>query len=139
MALPGSGVDLVAVSSAQSCDGRVVDLTALAMAAHTAGVKTLIDVSQSAGWLPVHARDFDIEVLRLETEQPVADPAAHQSRPADTPHGVQQGAQVGGQVHVDYFSLVTAATTRQSQPASRAIPPSGVTGPAQRYPPNAIA
>ncbi|WP_062209946.1 aminotransferase class V-fold PLP-dependent enzyme [Demequina oxidasica] len=56
------GVDLVAVSSAQSCDGRVVDLTALAMAAHSAGVKTLIDVSQSSGWLPIHARDFDVVV-----------------------------------------------------------------------------
>lgn len=56
------GIDLVAVSSAQSCDGRVVDLTALAMAAHSAGVKTLIDVSQSAGWLPIHARDFDVVV-----------------------------------------------------------------------------
>jgi len=56
------GIDLVAVSAAQSCDGRVVDLTALAMAAHSAGVKTLIDVSQSAGWLPIHARDFDVVV-----------------------------------------------------------------------------
>lgn len=56
------GVDLVAVSAAQSCDGSVVDLTALAMAAHSAGVKTLIDVSQSAGWLPIHARDFDVVV-----------------------------------------------------------------------------
>ena len=56
------GVDLVAVSAAQSCDGRVVDLTALAMAAHSAGVKILVDVSQSAGWLPIHARDFDVVV-----------------------------------------------------------------------------
>lgn len=56
------GLDLVAVSAAQSSDGRVVDLTALAMAAHAAGVKTLIDVSQSAGWLPIHARDFDVVV-----------------------------------------------------------------------------
>jgi len=57
------GIDLVAVSAAQSSDGRVVDLTALAMAAHSAGVKTLIDVSQSAGWLPIHARDFDMVVV----------------------------------------------------------------------------
>jgi selenocysteine lyase/cysteine desulfurase len=56
------GVDLVAVSAAQSCDGRVVDLTSLAMAAQSAGVKTLIDVSQSAGWLPIHSRDFDMVV-----------------------------------------------------------------------------
>ncbi|WP_430867885.1 aminotransferase class V-fold PLP-dependent enzyme [Demequina aurantiaca] len=57
-----TGIDLVAVSAAQSCDGSVVDLTALAMAAHSAGVKTLIDVSQSAGWLPIHASDFDMVV-----------------------------------------------------------------------------
>jgi len=56
------GIDLVAVSSVQSRDGAVADLTALAMTARAAGVKTLVDVSQSAGWLPVHARDFDVVV-----------------------------------------------------------------------------
>ena len=56
------GIDLVAVSAVQSCDGRVADLTGIALAAQAAGVKTLIDVSHAAGWLPMHARDFDVVV-----------------------------------------------------------------------------
>jgi len=58
----GPGVDLVAVSAAQSSDGRVVDLVALAQAAQAAGVLTLIDVTQSSPWLPIDARRFDVVV-----------------------------------------------------------------------------
>ncbi len=57
-----AGVDLVAVSAVQSSDGRVADLTGLAMAARVAGVRTLVDASHAAGWLPLHARDFDVVV-----------------------------------------------------------------------------
>lgn len=56
------GVDLVAVSAAQSRDGRLVDLGALAERADAAGTKTLIDASQSAGWLPMDATRFDVVV-----------------------------------------------------------------------------
>lgn len=56
------GVDLVAVSSARSNDGRVIDLAALAEAADAAGVRTVIDASQSAGWLPIDATRFDVVV-----------------------------------------------------------------------------
>jgi selenocysteine lyase/cysteine desulfurase len=56
------GIDLVAVSAVQSADGRVADLTGLAMAARIAGAHTLIDASHAAGWLPLHARDFDVVV-----------------------------------------------------------------------------
>lgn len=56
------GVDLVAVSAVQSSDGRVMDLDSLALAARLAGAKTLVDVSHGAGWLPMHARDFDVVV-----------------------------------------------------------------------------
>ncbi len=56
------GIDFVAVSAVQSCDGSVVDLTGIALAAKAAGVKTLMDVSHAAGWLPLHARDFDVVV-----------------------------------------------------------------------------
>ena len=56
------GIDLVAVSAVQSCDGRVADLTGIALASRLAGVKTLIDVSHAAGWLPMHAQDFDVVV-----------------------------------------------------------------------------
>ncbi|WP_062524355.1 aminotransferase class V-fold PLP-dependent enzyme [Demequina rhizosphaerae] len=56
------GADLVAVSAVQSADGAVVDLAALAMAARVAGVRTLVDVSHAAGWMPLAARDFDVVV-----------------------------------------------------------------------------
>ncbi|WP_062467581.1 aminotransferase class V-fold PLP-dependent enzyme [Demequina maris] len=56
------GADLVAVSAVQSSDGTVLDLAALAMAARVAGVRTLVDVSHAAGWMPLVARDFDVVV-----------------------------------------------------------------------------
>ncbi|MFJ6567292.1 aminotransferase class V-fold PLP-dependent enzyme [Streptomyces sp. NPDC091292] len=47
------GTDLVAVSAAQSADGRLVDLPALREAARTHGARTYVDMSQAAGWLPM--------------------------------------------------------------------------------------
>ncbi|MFV0136729.1 aminotransferase class V-fold PLP-dependent enzyme [Streptomyces sp. HMX87] len=55
----GPDTALVAVSSVQSADGRIADLAALRDAARAHGARTLIDVSQSAGWLPVPADDVD--------------------------------------------------------------------------------
>lgn len=51
---------LVAVSAAQSADGRVIDLDALAAA--TAGTDTLtyVDVTQAASWLPIGADRFSV-------------------------------------------------------------------------------
>jgi selenocysteine lyase/cysteine desulfurase len=46
-------VDLVAVSAVQSADGRLVDLDALATTAAEQGARTLVDVTQAAGWLPL--------------------------------------------------------------------------------------
>jgi selenocysteine lyase/cysteine desulfurase len=46
---------LVAVSSVQSADGRVADLDAIA----ASGATTLIDATQSCGWLPLDAGRFD--------------------------------------------------------------------------------
>jgi len=54
------GIDLVAVSAAQSADGRVTDLDDLAGAATDAGVRTYLDLSQAAGWLPIGADRFDV-------------------------------------------------------------------------------
>ena len=53
-------VDLVAVSAVQSADGRVTDLDALESAARAYGVRTYVDVSQAAGWLPIRADRFDV-------------------------------------------------------------------------------
>ena len=60
-AIDGS-VDLVAVSSVQSSDGRVLPLTELATAARAHGCRTLIDATQSAGWLPMPVHLLDLVV-----------------------------------------------------------------------------
>ncbi|MGP3950533.1 aminotransferase class V-fold PLP-dependent enzyme [Streptomyces sp. 7N604] len=53
---------LVAVSAAQSADGRIADLEAVRTAARAHGARTLVDASQAAGWLPLTAADFDYTV-----------------------------------------------------------------------------
>jgi selenocysteine lyase/cysteine desulfurase len=50
--------DLVAVSSVQSATGLLADLDALADAAEHHGAMTLIDGTQSCGWLPLDASRF---------------------------------------------------------------------------------
>ncbi|MEU6066346.1 aminotransferase class V-fold PLP-dependent enzyme [Streptomyces sp. NPDC047082] len=50
---------LVAVSAAQSADGRVADLPALREAAREHGARTYVDFSQAAGWLPMDADAHD--------------------------------------------------------------------------------
>jgi selenocysteine lyase/cysteine desulfurase len=52
--------DLVAVSAAQSADGRVIDLDTLADVARATGTRTYVDLSQAAGWLPIGADRFDV-------------------------------------------------------------------------------
>ncbi|MFE0448784.1 aminotransferase class V-fold PLP-dependent enzyme [Streptomyces fungicidicus] len=56
------GTALVAVSAAQSADGRIADLAALREAARTHGARTYVDFSQAAGWLPMEAGAFDYSV-----------------------------------------------------------------------------
>ncbi|MEU5436353.1 aminotransferase class V-fold PLP-dependent enzyme [Streptomyces sp. NPDC020719] len=53
---------LVAFSSVQSADGRVADLAAVREAAAAHGARTLLDASQSAGWLPLDAGAYDYTV-----------------------------------------------------------------------------
>ncbi|MFD9718417.1 aminotransferase class V-fold PLP-dependent enzyme [Streptomyces sp. NPDC059076] len=56
------GTALVAFSAVQSADGRIADLPAVREAAATHGARTLLDASQSAGWLPLRAGDWDYTV-----------------------------------------------------------------------------
>ncbi|MFF3752304.1 aminotransferase class V-fold PLP-dependent enzyme [Streptomyces sp. NPDC002018] len=56
------GTALVAFSSVQSADGRLADLAAVRAAATAHGARTLMDNSQSAGWLPLDAGAFDYTV-----------------------------------------------------------------------------
>ncbi|WP_217144725.1 aminotransferase class V-fold PLP-dependent enzyme [Streptomyces sp. AC627_RSS907] len=58
----GPRTALVAVSTVQSADGRIADLAALRDAARTHGARTLVDASQSSGWLPLAADEFDYVV-----------------------------------------------------------------------------
>ncbi|MFF3912804.1 aminotransferase class V-fold PLP-dependent enzyme [Streptomyces sp. NPDC001852] len=53
------GTALVAVSAAQSADGRIADLAALREAARAHGARTYVDFSQAAGWLPMDAGAYD--------------------------------------------------------------------------------
>lgn len=50
---------LIAVSAVQSRNGELANLDLITGAASEHGCETLIDVTQSAGWLPVDARRFD--------------------------------------------------------------------------------
>ncbi|MFI5552410.1 aminotransferase class V-fold PLP-dependent enzyme [Streptomyces sp. NPDC051738] len=50
---------LVAVSAAQSADGRIADLPAVRAAALEHGARTYVDASQAAGWLPLEADQYD--------------------------------------------------------------------------------
>lgn len=51
--------DLVAFSLVQSATGEVADHAAISAAAAEAGARTLVDLTQSLGWLPVGAANFD--------------------------------------------------------------------------------
>lgn len=53
---------LVAFSLVQSATGEVADAAAIAAATARAGVRTLCDLTQAAGWLPVDATLFDATV-----------------------------------------------------------------------------
>jgi selenocysteine lyase/cysteine desulfurase len=53
------GTALVAVSAAQSADGRVADLPAIRAAAREHGARTYVDASQAAGWLDFDADAYD--------------------------------------------------------------------------------
>ncbi|WUH91421.1 aminotransferase class V-fold PLP-dependent enzyme [Streptomyces sp. NBC_00433] len=56
------GTALVAVSAAQSADGRIADLPAIRAAAAAHGARTLVDATQAIGWLPLDATDHDYVV-----------------------------------------------------------------------------
>ncbi|MFJ8539943.1 aminotransferase class V-fold PLP-dependent enzyme [Streptomyces sp. NPDC093591] len=56
------GTALVAVSAAQSADGRIADLPALREAAREHGARTYIDFSQAGAWLPMEADAYDFTV-----------------------------------------------------------------------------
>ncbi|MBO3083164.1 aminotransferase class V-fold PLP-dependent enzyme [Cellulomonas fengjieae] len=54
------GTHTVAFSLVQSRDGRVADVDAVLAAATAVGARTVCDITQGAGWLPVDASRFDI-------------------------------------------------------------------------------
>lgn len=56
------GTALVGLSAVQSSDGRTADLAAVRAAAAAHGARTLLDTTQSAGWLPLRAGEYDYTV-----------------------------------------------------------------------------
>lgn len=56
------GTALVAFSLVQSASGEIADAEAIAAAAARTGARTLVDLTQSLGWLPVGAAGFDFTV-----------------------------------------------------------------------------
>jgi selenocysteine lyase/cysteine desulfurase len=52
--------DVVAFSTAQSATGELADLEAVAAAARAHGALTVVDATQSCGWLPLDAGRFDV-------------------------------------------------------------------------------
>jgi selenocysteine lyase/cysteine desulfurase len=57
-----SDTALVAFSLVQSATGAVADADAIVTAARTHGARTLCDLTQAAGWMPVDASRFDVAV-----------------------------------------------------------------------------
>ncbi|MER7350090.1 aminotransferase class V-fold PLP-dependent enzyme [Streptomyces aurantiacus] len=57
------GTALVAVSAAQSADGRVVDLPALRAAVRAHGARLYLDASQATGWLDLADHIADVDYL----------------------------------------------------------------------------
>ncbi|MEC3920550.1 aminotransferase class V-fold PLP-dependent enzyme [Nocardia sp. CDC160] len=53
------GDDVVAAAVVQSADGAVLDVAATVAAARAHGARVLFDLSQAAGWLPVHDTGAD--------------------------------------------------------------------------------
>jgi len=58
----GPDTTLVAVSAVQSADGALADLAAIRAAAAEHRARTLVDLTQAVGWLPVDAGAFDVTV-----------------------------------------------------------------------------
>lgn len=58
----GPETALVAFSLVQSASGAIADHAAIVAAAESAGARTLVDLTQSLGWLPVGAAPFDFTV-----------------------------------------------------------------------------
>jgi selenocysteine lyase/cysteine desulfurase len=56
------GCDWAAASTVQSAGGAVLDLVALRAAADATGARVLLDATQSAGWLPLDAAQWDVVV-----------------------------------------------------------------------------
>lgn len=54
--------DLIAVSSVQSSNGRVINVEELVRRASECGAKVLLDTTQSCGWLPIDCSRIDYSV-----------------------------------------------------------------------------
>lgn len=118
------GTDLVAFSLVQSADGRVADGQAVRAAASAAGALTLCDLTQAAGWMPVHAGSFDVTVTaaykwlcapRGTAFMTVSDDALERLRPLYA--GWYAGEQVWSSVYGPAMTLAGDARRFDLSPA----------------------
>lgn len=58
----GPDTAMVAFSAVRSSDGKVADLDDIASSARSHGARTLVDITQGAGWLPLDTTRFDYTV-----------------------------------------------------------------------------
>jgi selenocysteine lyase/cysteine desulfurase len=98
--------DVVAFSAVQMSSGEVADLDAIAAAAATHDVVTIVDATQACGWLPLDASRFDVVVCAaykwLMSPRGTAFMALRRDRLADTiPWTASWYA--GEDVHSSYF------------------------------------
>jgi selenocysteine lyase/cysteine desulfurase len=105
--------DLVAVSVVQSADGAIVDLDAL----RAAGKPVLLDVTQAAGWLPLHLDWADYVIggsyKWLFAPRGAAWLAVHPDAPVPVPHAANWYAAEDPWAGVYGLPLRLAADTRK--------------------------
>lgn len=100
--------DLVAFSAVQSADGAIADIAAVVAAARAHGALTMLDATQAAGWLPLHAPDVDLLACAAYkwlmsprgTAFGVVQPALRERL---RPHNA--GWFAGADVHASYYGL----------------------------------
>lgn len=115
---------LVAVSAVQSADGALADLDGIVEACETVGAQTMIDGTQSCGWLPIEASRFDYVVCHAYKWLPCARGVAFMAlsperRSALIPHnaGWYAGADIWSSIYGAPLRLASDARGLDISPA----------------------
>lgn len=109
---------LVAFSLVQSRDGAIADADAIGAAAAAVGARTLVDLTQAAGWLPVDAGAFDLTVCGAYKWLGAPRGTAFLTVPADGP-GDLRPTSAGWYAGQDVWSSVYGHELRLASDARR--------------------